>query len=47
LGPLGGLLAVPVTLFVKAVIVDADPGARWLRAPLGDVGAEADVGAVP
>jgi AI-2 transport protein TqsA len=45
LGPLGGLLAVPLTLFVKAVFVDADPGARWLRALLGDAEAEAEVDA--
>lgn len=33
LGPLGALLALPMTLFVKAVLVDADPRARWV-APL-------------
>lgn len=30
LGTMGALLAVPLTLFVKAVLVDADPRARWL-----------------
>jgi AI-2 transport protein TqsA len=30
LGPLGGLLAVPLTLFVRAVLVEADPNARWV-----------------
>jgi len=44
LGPLGGLLAIPLTLFVKAMFVDADPGARWLRALLGDVEAEPAAG---
>ena len=44
LGPLGGLLAIPLTLFVKAIFVDADPGARWLRALLGDVEAEPAAG---
>lgn len=29
-GPLGALLAVPLTLLVKAVLVDADPQARWV-----------------
>ena len=32
LGPLGALLALPATLFVKALVVDADPRARWLNA---------------
>lgn len=35
LGPLGALLAIPVTLLVKAVLVDADPRARWVEALLG------------
>ncbi|WAP51785.1 AI-2E family transporter [Arthrobacter sp. ATA002] len=30
LGPLGAILAVPVTIVVKAVFVDSDPRARWL-----------------
>ncbi len=32
LGPLGALLAIPATSFVKAVLVDADPSARWINA---------------
>jgi AI-2 transport protein TqsA len=31
LGPLGAFLAVPLTLFVKALLIDADPQALWLR----------------
>lgn len=31
LGPLGALLALPATLFVKALVVDADPRMRWLN----------------
>ncbi|MFT3873396.1 MAG: AI-2E family transporter [Nocardioides sp.] len=31
IGPLGALLAIPLTLLAKAVFVDADPDARWLR----------------
>jgi AI-2 transport protein TqsA len=31
LGPLGALLALPATLLVKALLVDADPRARWLN----------------
>jgi AI-2 transport protein TqsA len=29
LGPLGALLAIPLTLLVKALLVDTDPSARW------------------
>lgn len=32
LGPIGALLALPATLLVKALLVDADPQARWLNA---------------
>jgi AI-2 transport protein TqsA len=35
LGPLGAVLAVPLTLLAKVLLVDADPGARWLDALLG------------
>jgi AI-2 transport protein TqsA len=35
LGPLGALLAIPVTLLAKAVLVDADPRAAWVEALLG------------
>lgn len=35
LGPLGALLAIPVTLLIKAVLVDADPRAGWVEALLG------------
>jgi len=31
LGPLGALLAVPMSLLVRAVLVDAEPDARWMR----------------
>ena len=31
IGPLGALLAVPLTLLAKALLVDADPGSVWLR----------------
>lgn len=30
LGPLGALLAVPLTLLTKALLVEADPTARWV-----------------
>jgi predicted PurR-regulated permease PerM len=49
-GPLGALLAVPLTLLTKALLVDIDPRARWadawLRAqPSGDDGAGHPTGA--
>lgn len=31
LGPVGALLALPATLLVKAVLVDANPNARWIN----------------
>ncbi|WP_218938449.1 AI-2E family transporter [Modestobacter altitudinis] len=34
LGSLGAVLAVPLTLLVKALLVDADPRARWVDALL-------------
>lgn len=30
IGPLGALLAVPLSLLVKAVLIDADPESRWV-----------------
>ncbi len=30
LGPLGALLAIPLSLLVKAVLIDADPDSRWM-----------------
>ena len=30
LGPLGALMAVPMSLLVKAVLIDADPERRWM-----------------
>jgi predicted PurR-regulated permease PerM len=43
LGALGALLAIPLSLLVKALLVDSDPGARWIT-PLidGSAGASAD-----
>ncbi|WP_460629854.1 AI-2E family transporter [Intrasporangium mesophilum] len=36
IGPLGAILAVPLTLFAKALLVDVDPRTRWVGALLGD-----------
>lgn len=30
IGPLGAILAVPLTLFFKAVLIDSDPRSRWV-----------------
>lgn len=38
LGPLGALLAVPLTLFVKALMIDRDPSARWLNVFVSNTG---------
>ncbi|MDR0783803.1 MAG: AI-2E family transporter [Propionibacteriaceae bacterium] len=32
LGPVGLILAIPSTLFVKKILIDIDPNARWLNA---------------
>jgi AI-2 transport protein TqsA len=42
LGGLGALLAVPLTLLAKALLVDIDPGARWADALLRSDPADAD-----
>lgn len=31
LGPLGALLAVPMSLFFRAILVEADPAAKWVE----------------
>ena len=36
LGPIGAVLAVPLTLLVKALLVDVDPHTQWVGSLLGD-----------
>jgi predicted PurR-regulated permease PerM len=36
IGPIGAILAIPLTLLVRTVLVDTDPAARWWRPVLGD-----------
>jgi predicted PurR-regulated permease PerM len=36
IGPLGAILAIPLTLLAKALLVDVDPGAGWADALLRD-----------
>ncbi|HYJ54553.1 MAG TPA: AI-2E family transporter, partial [Mycobacterium sp.] len=42
LGPLGAILAIPLTLLVKALLVDIDPRARWADALLRSTPKELD-----
>ena len=43
LGPLGAVLAIPLTLLVKALLVDVDPRSRWLVPLLSGQPSEPDV----
>jgi predicted PurR-regulated permease PerM len=36
LGPIGAVLAVPLTLFVRTILLDADPSISWWRPLTGD-----------
>jgi predicted PurR-regulated permease PerM len=36
LGPMGALLAVPISLMARAFLVDADPSLFWIRPLMGD-----------
>ncbi|MGR0218543.1 AI-2E family transporter [Agromyces sp. ZXT2-6] len=36
IGPLGAILSIPLTLLFRDVLLDGDPGARWLRWLSGD-----------
>ncbi len=36
LGPLGALLAIPMTLLAKALFIDIDPSTRWLKPPISE-----------
>jgi predicted PurR-regulated permease PerM len=38
LGTIGAVLAIPLTLLAKALLVDVDPRARWVNALLGSSG---------
>jgi AI-2 transport protein TqsA len=46
LGPLGAILAIPLTLLVKALLVDIDPRARWADALLRSSPKELDAAAL-
>jgi len=36
IGPLGAILSIPLTLFVRALVLEGDPGTLWLRWLSGD-----------
>ncbi|MFV0435239.1 MAG: AI-2E family transporter [Leucobacter sp.] len=36
IGPLGAILSIPLTLLVRALLFEGDPGSRWLRWLSGD-----------
>ncbi len=42
IGPLGALLAVPLTLLTKAILIDLDPNTRWIGTLIGAGGAPKD-----
>ncbi len=43
LGPAGAVLAVPLTLLVRAILIDADPSTAWRRALTGDTSALTEI----
>lgn len=45
IGPLGAILSIPLTLLVRSLVLEGDPGARWLRWLSGDADAVAPRGA--
>jgi AI-2 transport protein TqsA len=36
IGPIGAILAVPLSLLVRTFLIDSDPAARWWRPVIGD-----------
>jgi AI-2 transport protein TqsA len=46
LGPLGAVLAIPLSLMVKALLLDADPSTRWLSGLVSGDGPSEDAPAV-
>lgn len=46
IGPLGAILSIPLTLLVRALVLEGDPGATWLRWLSGDKDALPPVPAV-
>jgi AI-2 transport protein TqsA len=44
IGPLGAILSIPLTLLVRALVLEGDPGQSWLRWLSGDATARAHDG---
>ncbi|NQX33652.1 AI-2E family transporter [Herbiconiux sp. VKM Ac-2851] len=36
IGPIGAILAIPLTLLVRTLLIDSDPAAQWWRPVIGD-----------
>lgn len=47
LGPLGAILAIPLTLMAKALLIDIDPSTRWVNTILSSAPAPAPPAPVP
>lgn len=46
MGPMGAILALPMTLLIKAVLIDSDPRSRWANAFVAANPATAETGTV-
>ena len=47
IGPLGAILSIPLTLLARALVLEGDPGKRWLRWLSGDTAVARQSGAAP
>jgi len=47
IGPLGAILSIPLTLLVRALVLEGDPDKRWLRWLSGDTAAARKSGVIP
>ena len=47
IGPLGAILSIPLTLLVRALVLEGDPDKRWLRWLSGDTDVAKHGGVVP
>jgi AI-2 transport protein TqsA len=37
IGPIGAILAIPLTLLVRLILVDSNPAMGWIRPMLGEL----------
>jgi predicted PurR-regulated permease PerM len=47
IGPLGALLAIPLTLLAKALLLDVDPSTRWMSHLMTSSSTETDPATAP